>query len=91
MKTSRSSADGLFCGECGNDIVRGPFTVITTDDEQRVPRWLCVPCAEVCGLIIGHDYSSGECPCNGDARHHGYLYAKTFAFRHRVTLDTKNQ
>lgn len=64
---------GLFCDECGNYIQRGPFTVIQKDSETRPAAWLCVECTEVLGLVIGHNYASGECPCNGDARAHGYL------------------
>ena len=75
IQANSEQEHGLFCGECGNYILRGPFTVITSDNEQRRPIWLCSQCAEVFGLILGHNYESGECPCNGDARHHGYLNA----------------
>ena len=68
---------GLFCGECGDYITRGPFTVIVKDSGplRDETAWLCLACTEVLGLIIGHDYASGECPCGGDARGHGYLNA----------------
>lgn len=66
---------GLFCGECSRYIKRGPFTVIVAEVPEPEARWLCVPCAEVFELIVGHNYATGECGCNGDARHHGYLTA----------------
>lgn len=65
---------GLFCGECSSYIVRGPFTVIETDHNQSA-AYLCLACATLFDLIIGHDYVTGECPCGGDARGHGYLNA----------------
>lgn len=65
---------GVFCGECGWLDQRGPFTVIRDQDGRDV--WLCRPCTEnVFDLIVGHNYASGECACNGDARQHGYLTA----------------
>ena len=66
--------DGAFCGECGDYIKRQPMTFIVTDtDDGSDTRLLCPKCADVFGLIIGHDYTTGECPCGGDARGHGYL------------------
>jgi hypothetical protein len=65
---------GLFCGECSRYIARGPFTVVEHGHNGQAV-WLCVPCAELFDLIIGHNYAAGDCPCNGDARAHGYLTA----------------
>ena len=76
MRDLLAVCDGIFCGECGNYVKRGPFTVLVAQpDELRSDAtiWLCAPCTEVFGLIIGHNYASRECPCNGDARAHGYL------------------
>lgn len=71
---------GVFCGECGDLDARGPFTIIRKDTDaepyaHEPATWLCRSCAENWNLIIGHNYASGECPCGGDARAHGYLNA----------------